>query len=276
MQTLGYRFKPWTGSKALADGPSILSYVRETAAESGIDAHIRYGHKVVRAEWSTAGRPLDGPRRGSRAAQLPVPADVQRLLPLRRGLHAAVRGPRGLRRRDRAPAVLAARPRFRRQAHRRHRQRRNRGHARPGARALRRRARDDAPALALLHPLDARRGRDRQRAATAARRAAGVRDRALEEHRPPDPALPAQPALPAPDAQALPRRRPAPAARRLRGRHALQPALQAVGPAAVPRPQRRPLRDASPTGARRSSPPRSSASPSAASACATAPSSRPT
>ena len=53
MQTLGYRFKPWTGSKALADGPSILSYVRETAAEAGIDAHIRYGHKVVRAEWST-------------------------------------------------------------------------------------------------------------------------------------------------------------------------------------------------------------------------------
>ena len=53
MQTLGYRFKPWTGAKALADGPSILSYVRETAAETGIDEHIRYGHRVVRAEWST-------------------------------------------------------------------------------------------------------------------------------------------------------------------------------------------------------------------------------
>ena len=53
MQTLGYRFKPWTGAKALADGPSILSYVRETAAEAGIDRHIRYGHRVVRAEWST-------------------------------------------------------------------------------------------------------------------------------------------------------------------------------------------------------------------------------
>jgi monooxygenase len=54
MQTLGYRFKPWTGSKALADGPSILAYVRETAAEAGIDAHVRYGHRVVRAEWSSA------------------------------------------------------------------------------------------------------------------------------------------------------------------------------------------------------------------------------
>jgi monooxygenase len=53
MQTLGYRFKPWTGSKALADGPSILSYVRDTAAEHGIDEHIRYGHRVTRAEWST-------------------------------------------------------------------------------------------------------------------------------------------------------------------------------------------------------------------------------
>ena len=53
MQTMGYRFKPWTGSKALADGTSILSYVRETAAEAGIDEHIRYEHRVVRAEWST-------------------------------------------------------------------------------------------------------------------------------------------------------------------------------------------------------------------------------
>ena len=53
MQTLGYRFKPWKGAKALADGESILSYVRETAAERGIDAHIRYGQRVVRADWST-------------------------------------------------------------------------------------------------------------------------------------------------------------------------------------------------------------------------------
>ena len=52
MQTLGYRFKPWTGRKALADGPSILEYVRETAAEAGIDRHIRYGHKVVKADWA--------------------------------------------------------------------------------------------------------------------------------------------------------------------------------------------------------------------------------
>src|SRR5947207_7577291 len=54
MYTLGYRFKPWKEGKALADGPSILDYVRETASENGIDAHIRFGHRVVRATWSTA------------------------------------------------------------------------------------------------------------------------------------------------------------------------------------------------------------------------------
>jgi len=54
MQTLGYRFRPWTGSKAIADGPAILSYVRATARENGIDEKIRFAHRVVRAEWSTA------------------------------------------------------------------------------------------------------------------------------------------------------------------------------------------------------------------------------
>ncbi|TDV42257.1 flavin-containing monooxygenase [Actinophytocola oryzae] len=53
MHTLGYRFRPWTQAKAIADGPSILEYVRDTAREGGIDRHIRFGHRVVRAEWST-------------------------------------------------------------------------------------------------------------------------------------------------------------------------------------------------------------------------------
>ncbi|MDH3364316.1 MAG: NAD(P)/FAD-dependent oxidoreductase [Gammaproteobacteria bacterium] len=55
MHTLGYNFKPWRESKAIADGPSILSYVRETAAENDIDRHIRYGHRVVNASWSSEG-----------------------------------------------------------------------------------------------------------------------------------------------------------------------------------------------------------------------------
>jgi len=54
MFTLGYAFKPWTGTMAIADGASILEYVRETAREHGIDARIRFNHKVVRASWSSA------------------------------------------------------------------------------------------------------------------------------------------------------------------------------------------------------------------------------
>ena len=53
MQTLGYRFRPWTAAKAIADGPSILRYVRDTATEAGIDKHVRYGHRVTRATWSS-------------------------------------------------------------------------------------------------------------------------------------------------------------------------------------------------------------------------------
>ena len=53
MYTLGYSFKPWREAKAIADGPSILNYVRETAEANGIDKHIRYGHQVKRASWSS-------------------------------------------------------------------------------------------------------------------------------------------------------------------------------------------------------------------------------
>lgn len=54
MYTLGYGFKPWTNAKAIADGPAILSYVRETSTENGVEPHIRYNHMVKRASWSTA------------------------------------------------------------------------------------------------------------------------------------------------------------------------------------------------------------------------------
>lgn len=53
MYTLGYAFKPWTQAKAIADGPAILDYVRETAREHGVEPHIRFGHKVLRANWSS-------------------------------------------------------------------------------------------------------------------------------------------------------------------------------------------------------------------------------
>jgi len=54
MHTLGYRFKPWTASNSITDGPSILEYVRETAHESEIDDKIRFHHRVVGAAWSSA------------------------------------------------------------------------------------------------------------------------------------------------------------------------------------------------------------------------------
>ncbi len=54
MHTLGYSFKPWTDPKTIADGPSILAYLRETASEFGIDQQIKFQHKVTRAEWDSA------------------------------------------------------------------------------------------------------------------------------------------------------------------------------------------------------------------------------
>lgn len=53
MFTLGYNFKPWRDGKAIADGQSILNYIKETAAEGDVDRHIRYGHLVKRASWSS-------------------------------------------------------------------------------------------------------------------------------------------------------------------------------------------------------------------------------
>lgn len=53
MYTLGYNFKPWPGAKAIADGPSIREYVRETARENGIDKHIRFRHRVTGVAWSS-------------------------------------------------------------------------------------------------------------------------------------------------------------------------------------------------------------------------------
>ncbi len=54
MHTLGYRFRPWRGEKAIADGPSILAYLNEAACEYGVDSKIRFRHKVRRASWSSA------------------------------------------------------------------------------------------------------------------------------------------------------------------------------------------------------------------------------
>jgi monooxygenase len=54
MYTLGFRFKPWTHPKAIADGPAIRSYLHETVDEHQLAQHIRFGHRVERAEWNSA------------------------------------------------------------------------------------------------------------------------------------------------------------------------------------------------------------------------------
>ena len=54
MSTFGYAFRPWDNSKAIADGPSILHYLAETAKAYGVDRHIRFGCKVMRASWRSA------------------------------------------------------------------------------------------------------------------------------------------------------------------------------------------------------------------------------
>ena len=53
MYTLGFSFRPWKEAKAIADGPSILNYLRETARAFGIDEHIRYSRQVKRAAWDS-------------------------------------------------------------------------------------------------------------------------------------------------------------------------------------------------------------------------------
>ncbi|HTW16054.1 MAG TPA: NAD(P)/FAD-dependent oxidoreductase [Nocardioides sp.] len=53
MFTFGYRWRPWPGDTALADGPLILDYLRTVAREYGVDELIRYDHRVTRASWDS-------------------------------------------------------------------------------------------------------------------------------------------------------------------------------------------------------------------------------
>ncbi len=52
MFTLGFPFSPWENPKAIADGPAILQYIKDTAAKFGIDNKIQYNHKATEANWN--------------------------------------------------------------------------------------------------------------------------------------------------------------------------------------------------------------------------------
>ena len=153
MHTLGYSFRPWDGEKSIADGDSILQYIKDTAAEAGVDTPHplqppdHRGRLVDAPSPSGTSRP-SGPTPTRRvAAHRRLPLLLQRLLPLRPRLPARLRGHGRLRRHHRAPPALARGPRLRRQEGRGHRQRGDGGHA--GARAgPLGRARDHAAALA--------------------------------------------------------------------------------------------------------------------------------
>src|ERR1700740_917955 len=54
LHSFGYQFKPWRDEDAIASADKILAYLRQTAAENGIDAKIRFQHKVLGAAWSGA------------------------------------------------------------------------------------------------------------------------------------------------------------------------------------------------------------------------------
>ncbi|HVO98100.1 MAG TPA: NAD(P)/FAD-dependent oxidoreductase [Bryobacteraceae bacterium] len=53
MLTMGYSFRPWTNPTAISPGPEIRSYIEGTARDEGIDRHIRFGHKIRSAQWSS-------------------------------------------------------------------------------------------------------------------------------------------------------------------------------------------------------------------------------
>lgn len=54
MYTFGYNFRPWVEGSVFADGPNIRNYVTQTAADAGIDQHIRFQHRVVNSNWNSA------------------------------------------------------------------------------------------------------------------------------------------------------------------------------------------------------------------------------
>ena len=138
MFTLSYSFRPWTHAAAIAGGRTILTYIRDTAREFGVDRRIRFGHKVRSAAWSSAEacwtlEVESGPERRQiqlTCAFLIVCAGYYSY----EGCHRPRLRPRTLRRARRRPAALERRHRLCRQAGVGDRQRRD--------------SRDDRPSIA--------------------------------------------------------------------------------------------------------------------------------
>lgn len=56
LYTFGYPWRPWNENKAIADGESILKYIKDSAAQFGIDKKIKFHHKLISANWSSVER----------------------------------------------------------------------------------------------------------------------------------------------------------------------------------------------------------------------------
>lgn len=56
LYTFGFQWRPWNGEKSIADGESILEYIKDAAKDTGIDKNIRFRHKVLSADWSSTER----------------------------------------------------------------------------------------------------------------------------------------------------------------------------------------------------------------------------
>ncbi len=54
MHTMGFRFKPWTDPKTIADGPSIIQYLKEAVEENNLEDKIQFQKKVISASWNTS------------------------------------------------------------------------------------------------------------------------------------------------------------------------------------------------------------------------------
>ena len=190
MYTLGYSFRPWEEAKAIADGPSILRYVNDTADRYGIRrAHPLpppgQARRLVLGRSALAGRGRAHRQRRAGPLHLQLAPHVQRLLQLCRGLRSRIPGPGELPGQDRPPAILAGGPGLCRQEGGGHRQRRHRGDDRPGN-GEDGGARRHAAALADLHGLAPLRGHDRQRPAQDPAVQARLRNHPLEERPPAD------------------------------------------------------------------------------------------
>ncbi len=53
MYTLGYNFKPWNHPKVIADGETILDYIKEAAQENDVVKNIRFNTKIKEAHWNS-------------------------------------------------------------------------------------------------------------------------------------------------------------------------------------------------------------------------------